>query len=82
MMISTTADQEPGILRCLADKYGHPHWERRLDNCSGGPDRVSAGPRADKYGHVSENTSRQQVPDSQLASRRKRQDQNLDDKHP
>ena len=39
-MISTTANQEPGILRCLADKYGHPHWERPLDNCSVGRDRV------------------------------------------
>jgi hypothetical protein len=63
-MISRTADQEPGILRCSADKYGHPHWERRLDDCSGSPGRVSAAPRADKYGHVAENTSRQRMPDS------------------
>ena len=54
MMILTTANHEPGILKCLADKYGHPHWVRLLDNCSVGPDRVSAAPRADKYGHVSE----------------------------
>jgi hypothetical protein len=64
MKVSRTADQEPGILSCLADKYGHPHWERRLDNCSCSPRRVSAAPRADKYGHVVENTSRQQVADS------------------
>ena len=54
MMISTTAKQEPGILKCLADKYGHQHLVRLLDNCSVGPDRVSVAPRADKYGDVSE----------------------------
>ncbi len=67
-MISTTANQEPGILRCLADKYGHPHWERPLDNCSVGRDRVSTPPRADKYGHVSENTTWQHVPDQTASS--------------
>jgi hypothetical protein len=68
MMISTTVNQEPGILRCLADKYGHSHWELLLDNRSVSPDRVSAAPRADKYGHVSENASGQQVPDSTASS--------------
>ena len=56
MMISTTANQEPGILRCLADKYGRPHCVGLVENCSVGPGRVSAVPRADNYGHVSENT--------------------------
>jgi hypothetical protein len=54
MTIATTVKQEPGFPRCLADKYGHPHWERLSCICLVGSVRIFAAPRADKYGHVSE----------------------------
>jgi hypothetical protein len=51
-------ESERAVLRCLADKYGHPHLQRPLDNCTAGSDRVfSAAPCADKYGHISKNAS-------------------------
>ena len=58
MTISTRVKQEPGFLRCLADKYGHPHCERLSYICIVGSLRLSAAPRADKYGHVSAETFR------------------------
>jgi hypothetical protein len=54
-MIPSKADQEPEMLSCLADKFGHPQWVRVVKSCSVGPARVAAAPRADKYGHVLEN---------------------------
>jgi hypothetical protein len=56
MTISTRVKQEPRFSRCLAGKYGHPHWERLSYICIVGSLRISAAPRADKYGHVSEET--------------------------
>ena len=50
-MRSITANQEPELLTCLADQYGHPHWERRTDIGMVGVERVSAAPSADQYGH-------------------------------
>ena len=69
MIISTKVKQEPGILSCLADKYGHPYWERPLESRSIDSLRVSPAPRADKYGHLLESTSRRQEPGSRVSSR-------------
>jgi hypothetical protein len=68
MMMPTTVNQEPGTFSFLADKYGHPQWVRLPDNCGVGPDRVAAVLRADKYGHVLENTPWEQPPDSSVSS--------------
>ena len=56
MMIPTTINQEPGTLSFLADKYGHPQRVCLPDDRGVGPGPVTALLRADKYGHVLENT--------------------------